>query len=791
MYDINKHMRVLELNKVLEMLAAHTCTADGAEQARQIVPTGDEWEVNELLRETYDAHSLHARYTSPSFGAMHNIKGSLTRAAAGASLSTVELLDVAEALRVMRGLCEYRERAGADAAAIDKYFDRITPNKYIEDKITAAIISRDEISDRASSALAEIRRKKRSAEASVRERLDRIIRSADYQKYLQDAVITMRGGRFVIPVKTECRANVPGLVHDTSSSGATVFIEPTAVVEANNDIKVLESKESDEIARILAELSAEVGSFSEPIASSYDAAVVLDVIFAKAKLAYEMKASLPQVGADGVINLLRARHPLLDKQTVVPIDVSLGGGFDTLIITGPNTGGKTVTLKLIGLLTLMAECGLMLPVADGSRVSVFDRVMADIGDEQSIEQSLSTFSSHITNLVDIISDADEHSLVLVDELGAGTDPVEGAALATAIIERLRQSGCRIAATTHYAELKAFALDTAGVENACCEFDIETLRPTYRLLIGVPGRSNAFAISSRLGIESDVVRRAEQLVSDDSARFERVVVSLEQARHEAERESGEAARLREQLSEQSQSVSRRLEEAERRCEEMLEKARADAARITERAGVNANRLIGEIEQLHREAKNSSNRSDLLRQAKEALRKADKKASEGVSDGEQIRYAQPRPLRAGDRVMSPDLGGECTVLSPPDSSGRVQVQMGAVKSKVSADRLKLLEDKPKKKPQTRLTRNVVSNAERSVSRELDLRGKTVDEALAELDMFIDGAVLGGVDVITIIHGKGTGALRTAVQNELRSHKSVRTYRLGTFGEGESGVTIAQLK
>jgi len=504
---MNKHYETLELNKILEMLKAETSCEDAAELALSIQPSSDFGEVCNLLSQTEDAFSLLARFGAPSFSGLNNVGGPLTRAAAGGSLSQSELLKIGYTLRSIRTLYEWRGHCSGVNTSLDYLFESITVNKYLEDRIFACIISEDEIADKASELLSDIRRKIRAKSSSVREKLDSMIHSPHYTKFLQEPIVTQRSGRFVVPVKAEHRGDVAGLVHDTSSSGATVFIEPVSVVEANNDIKMLEGKERDEIARILYELSSEAGNFADSVKQSYYAAVQINLIFAKAHLAFKMKAAKPIVNAEGEINLRKARHPLIDKNKVVPIDVSLGEKFDTLVITGPNTGGKTVSIKTIGLLTLMTMCGLLIPASDKSKISIFNKVLVDIGDEQSIQQNLSTFSSHMTNTVDIMAQADESSLVLIDELGAGTDPTEGAALAVSIIEYLRSKGARIAATTHYAELKAYALDTDGVTNGCCEFDVETLSPTYRLLIGVPGRSNAFAISQHLGMDEEVINNA--------------------------------------------------------------------------------------------------------------------------------------------------------------------------------------------------------------------------------------------------------------------------------------------
>ena len=526
----NRHFLALELDKILQRLAEFATVEDAKALALELSPETNIVIAKGNLQKTLDAYIMLAKFGGPSFGSVKNVNNALARAAAGGVLSIRELLDIGECLRIIRSLSQWRANQSEEKAySIDLYFGSLRPNQFLESKISTSILSEEEISDNASQTLSDIRRKKRLQAARIREKLDSIIRSSTYQKCLQDAIITQRGGRFVVPVKAEFRSQVPGLVHDTSSSGATVFVEPMAVVEANNEIRVLEGKEQEEIERILMELSALAGEYAEEIKYSYEALVELNLIFAKGQLAYKMKASMPELNTEGITILKKARHPLLDDKKVVPIDISLGEKFDTLVITGPNTGGKTVSIKTLGLLTLMAMCGLMIPAADGCKICAYKKVFADIGDEQSIEQSLSTFSSHMVNIVNIMKNADDESLVLIDELGAGTDPVEGAALAMAILERLKLYGAKIAATTHYAELKAYALDTERVENGCCEFDVSTLKPTYRLLIGVPGRSNAFAISEKLGIETEVIDRAKELVSAENTRFEDVVDTLEQRR----------------------------------------------------------------------------------------------------------------------------------------------------------------------------------------------------------------------------------------------------------------------
>ena len=700
-------------------------------------------------------------------------------------------------LRVIRSLSEWRSRSEGVETCLDNFFHALMPNKFLEERILNAILSEDEMADGASPTLQDIRRKIRAASSRVRDRLDQMIRSPRYQKFLQEPIVTQRNGRFVVPVKNENRGEVPGLVHDTSSSGATVFIEPMGVVEANNEIKVLQSKERDEIDRILTELSAEAGSFADSIKASYECAVELNLIFAKAQLAYEMKAAPPLLNDEGVIELRRARHPLIAKEKVVPTDIRLGETFDTLVITGPNTGGKTVSIKTVGLLTLMAMCGLMIPVADQSRISIFTHVLADIGDEQSIEQSLSTFSAHMTNIISILHQADAHSLVLIDELGAGTDPVEGAALAMAILEQLHQQGAKIAATTHYAELKAYALQTPRVENGCCEFDVATLRPTYRLLIGVPGRSNAFAISERLGMGSEVVDRARELVSAENTRFEDVVESLEKSHQALEQEREDARAQRAEAETIRQKAEEQLKSVDKLREREMEQARTQAMRIVEQARRESQAFLMELEKLKKEKEKNQNLADLARRAKSQMKQHANAMAEVTNPVvapviDDADYVLPRPLQVGDAVLIADLDKQATVLTLPDKNGNVEVQAGPLKTRVKLQSLRLLNAKQRKnQSKSRTVRRSDSIAQTSVKTSCDLRGKTVEEALLDLDQFLDDCVMTGLNECTIIHGKGTGALRGAVQKHLRAHPMVKGYRLGTYGEGEDGVTMVTLK
>lgn len=785
---INKHHHALELDKILGRLAELTSCDEAREAALSLTPSTGLFEVNELLKETGDAHMLSGRFGSPAFGGLSNVTNALRRAQTGASLSTSELLKIARTLHVIRTLKDWRKKSAAVSSVLDMRFDSLMPSKYLEEKITSAILAEDEIADNASSELATIRRKMKLCSSRAREILNKMIRSSVMQKYLQDSIVTMRSGRFVIPVKAECRGNVPGLVHDTSGSGATVFVEPMAVVEANNEIKVLESKEQDEIARILYFLSSEVGVNADSIIKSYNTAVELNVIFAKAELGYKMKASMPIMNDKGIIELKKARHPLINPETVVSTDVTLGIDFDTLIITGPNTGGKTVSLKLIGLLTLMAMCGLMIPAADNSRISVFDHVFADIGDEQSIEQSLSTFSAHITNTIDILNNVNDRSLVLLDELGAGTDPVEGAALAIAILQDFRAKGAKIASTTHYAELKAFALQTNGVENGSCEFDVATLRPTYKLLIGIPGRSNAFAISLRLGMNANLVEKAQQLVSAESRQFEDVVSALEKQQQGLDKKIKEVELAEIKARKAQRKAEQELEEVRLKAQQEIEKARQQALEITTKTRAQAYSLLDEIEAIKKKPDASSEDKSQLRNKIKQLEQTADPVTKKSQDG----YILPRKLKIGDEVLIFDIDKNATVLALPDSTGKVLVQAGIIKTRVDESNLRLLNNKKKKTTLTSSRRAVNrSNLDVKAVTEVDLRGMTALEAIMELENAIDSAVLSNINQITIIHGKGTGVLRAEVHKFLKTCKAIKSYRLGVYGEGEAGVTIAELK
>lgn len=790
---MNKNHKTLELDLILEKLAAECSCDDAKDLARGLKPACDMAEVEMLLQQTEDAFSLLARFGGPSFSGLKNVNNSLHRAAAGGSLNPKELLDIAYCLRALRTLDEWRNHSSGVKTSLDFFFEGITSNKYLETKILSCIVSEEEIADKASDTLFDIRKKIRSKENSIREKLDSLIHSSHYQQFLQEAIITQRNGRFVVPVKAECRGNVPGLVHDTSSTGATVFIEPASVVDANNDIKVLQGKERDEIMRILYELSAESGDFAESIKHSYESAIRLNLIFAKAHLAYKMKATKPILNNEGIICLKKARHPLIDSKKVVATDIALGDEYDTLVITGPNTGGKTVSLKTLGLLTLMTMCGLFIPVADMSRVSVFNNILVDIGDEQSIAQSLSTFSSHMVNIIDIMKKADDKSLILIDELGAGTDPVEGAALAVSIIEALREKGAIIAATTHYAELKAYALDTPGVTNGCCEFDIETLRPTYKLLIGVPGRSNAFAILKHLGMTQDVIDNAKAIVGSDNRDFEAVLEKLEASRHALEEERKIAEEMTERarkIEEKAQSEMDKIETLKAR---ELDKAKREAQKLIDAAERKSSQFLLELDKLKKE-QTSSNATEIARKTRRAVKAQMGEMDDLINPNEladnwDYDYKLPRNPVPGDRIVIKGIG-EGEVLEFKNNN--VFVKSGLLKTRVKLSDIMIL-DKPKKKP-VKTQHNVYrtsSRADADVKTEIDMRGETVDEALSELGLFIDRCVLNNIEEIRIIHGKGTGALRSAVTDYLKTHPNVSEYRLGRYGEGENGVTIAKLK
>lgn len=788
-----KYCKTLELDKILAELAGFGCCEYARERILAIRPYTNLNLVREELLKTNDAFELSAKFGTPSFFNLKTPHEPLKLAKAGGLLTLRNFLNLAEVLRQVRLLTEWYRQCENIQNTLRELFGCLQPNQALEKRIAAVIINEEQIDDFASAELADIRRKMRAKQASAKQSMEKIIRSSKYQKMLQDSIVTMRDGRFVIPVKAEYKSEVPGLVHDTSGSGATLFVEPMSVVEANNEIRVLEMQEKAEIERILYELAVLCAEHADNIEQNFDVIIALNIYFAKSNLAAKMRAQMPEVVEDGSIILNKARHPLIDPNKVVPISLELGNTNQTLVVTGPNTGGKTVTLKTIGLLTLMAMCGMLLPVSSGSTISVFRKVLVDIGDEQSIEQNLSTFSAHMTNIVSIMKEADKKSLVLVDELGSGTDPVEGAAIAISILEQLKAQGSIIAATTHYPELKLYAIETPRVENACCEFDVKTLQPTYRLLIGVPGRSNAFAISRKLGLSETVLQYANTLVSHKDKSLESVIDSLEQSRQAFEEKEKEYNQKLADYRVRFEKMETERAEIQAQKEQIVEQAREQARKIVERVKFESELLMDELDDLRKQkehadfiAKTNAARGQ-LRSRLDSLHKEANPVSTRSNDG----YRLPRKLKIGDSVQIFDIDKKAVVLEEPDKSGMVSVQAGIIKMRVKLENLRLLKEENPYKPKSKVMRTVRSNAERSGGSELDLRGKMVEEALMELDFFIDRSVMSHLENITIIHGKGTGALRKAVQGHLKGHRSIKTFRLGVFGEGESGVTIATLK
>lgn len=792
----DKSIRTLELPRVLELLSEQAVSAEAKQRALRLRPETEPEEVLRLLDQTDAARNLIGLRGSPSFSGVKPVAEALDRADRGGALNTRELLTIADLLTAARRAKEYFNDEAAEKTAIDHLFLSLHGNRFLEEKIKRAIPDEDTIADAASTELADIRRHMRAAQAKSRQILQKIISSPSYGKILQETIITQRDGRFVVPVKAEHKGDLPGLVHDISSTGATLFVEPMGVVQANNEYIELQAKEQKEIDRILAEFSAEAAAHREDIQWDYDTLVHLDLIFARGQLSYKMNAVRSEVRRDGAIHLRKARHPLLDPKTAVPIDIELGDTFDTLVITGPNTGGKTVTLKTLGLLTLMTQCGLHIPAADRSVVSVYERVLADIGDEQSIEQSLSTFSAHMVNIVEILKEADRHSLVLFDELGAGTDPVEGAALAIAVIQHVRRLGAKVAATTHYAELKTFAMTTAGVENASCEFDVETLAPTYRLLIGIPGKSNAFAISRRLGLPEDVIAAAQEQMSGESVRFEDILTQLEEKRQALEKREQEADRLLRQREEDARRAREFREQMERAKENARSRGEAEAKRILRDARTAADQVFQELSEM-RKAQAKAERMLNENEARAALRRTLNEAEEAVSrrDARQEPIPKPsRPIRAGDLVEIPGVKTPAEVVSV-GKDGTLQLKAGILKMKAKVDEVRLIEDDEraarKKTPSVTIRQNADRALRASAARELDIRGMETLEAESVVENFISAAVMGKLETVTIIHGKGTGALRKAVHDILRRNKAVKSFRLGVYGEGESGVTVVTLK
>lgn len=795
---MNKEYKKLELDKVLTLLSENAWSDVCKEQCLKTEPILDLELCRKELKKTDDAFVLSSKFGTPRFSNIKDVCGCVKRAYGGATLSLRELLDISAVLREISGLCSWYSQCSGIENSLQEYFELLVPKKSLQEAIDNAILSEEEISDSASPELSRIRRSIARQSANIREQLNKLIKNQETKKFLQESLITQRDGRFVVPVKVEHKSEINGLVHDVSSSGATLFIEPISVVEANNEIRVLEAQEQAEIERIIKSLSQEAGECSEDIITGYTNALRLELYFAKANFGAKMKGTTPEITKEPVLFLNKARHPLIDHKTVVPITIELGTTYSCLIITGPNTGGKTVSIKTAGLLALMAECGLMIPAADGSKIGLFNGIRADIGDEQSIEQSLSTFSSHMNNIINILKDCGSGSLILLDELGSGTDPVEGAALAVSILKTLKDKGCFIIATTHYQEVKMFAIEEEGVENACCEFDVATLQPTYKLIIGVPGKSNAFAIVRRLGMNEDIINSARSLVGEENKRFERVVEDLERSRQELELLKESIAKEQRKTAELTAQIEKERTEAEKAKEFEISKARQQAMSIVEEVRFEADLLMENLEKLRKEKA----AADFAEKVKSAHSKVNSTLNKmydianPVTEKKNEKYQLPRALKLNDKVILTDIDKEGTVVSLPDGSGNCFVMVGIIRTKTNISNLRLQEQQKNGSPNKKgtkgsVTRSVQSNATRKSSMELDIRGMTSDEGIMEVDGFIDSCIMSGIKIITVIHGKGTGALREAVHRFLKQNKYVKSYRLGVYGEGEAGVTVVELK
>lgn len=784
-----KSYNTLELPVVLQMLSQEAVSETAKERCLELCPSTERAEVRRRLDETTAAKTMMTVRGGPSFSGVKDIRPSLARADLGGSLNTRELLNIARVLQAARLVRGYIADDGIGKTTIDFMFFSLHANKYLEEKITTSITGEDEIADCASSDLTSIRRQMRAAAARAREALQKIISSPSYAKALQEPIITMRSDRYVVPVKADHKGAVPGLVHDISASGMTLFIEPMGAVKANNELRELAAKEKLEIERILAELSAECAEHREDISADYEMLVRLDVIFAKAKLSYKLNCGEAGI-EDGGIVLRRARHPLLDQATAVPINVELGNVFDTLVITGPNTGGKTVSLKTIGLLALMNQCGLHIPAGDGCNLPIFSRVLADIGDEQSIEQNLSTFSAHMSNIVNIIEECDDRSLLLFDELGAGTDPTEGAALAISVIEHARHKGAMIAATTHYAELKVYATNEPGVQNASCEFDVESLRPTYHLLVGIPGKSNAFAISKRLGLSEEIIEDAKRRVGTESASFEATIEKLEQTRLMLEKDRLEAAKKLREAEESAKKAAFARAELEVRLEKADIKAKREAERIINEARATAEETFRELDEM-KQHRNDEENSNAVNEARSELRRKLNAGKDKLTAQreEPVEQKSARPVRAGDVVQIKSMGMKAEVVSAKD--GVLTLRAGIMNVTAKEDEVLLIEGQKVQTPKKIVQKSTSQLRAIAADPEIDIRGMETIEGVAAAEQFIDNAIMGKLSTVTIIHGKGTGALRNAIHQMLKRNKSVKSFRLGRYGEGETGVTVVELK
>ena len=777
-------LKVLEYEKIIEMLSKCAATSLGRELCLNLEPSFSFDIVSNLIKETKEAVDISIKYTAPAFSSIHDIKLSLKRAEISSVLSIEELINIADTLRGSRALKTYFNNIDEDFPILGDYFNLLYTNISIEDEIYRCIDNTGNISDHASSELRTIRNQIKTAESHIKDKINSIIRGQAYSKYLQENIVTIRNDRYVIPVKQEYRSNVPGLVHDSSATGSTLFIEPLAIVEANNKIHELYINEKIEIEKILTELSGLIWPLTDVLYASLNTIAQLDFCFAKAKLAIDLSAFEPKLNKNGYINLKKARHPLINKDKVVPIDIYLGKDFSTLVITGPNTGGKTVTLKTVGLISLMAYSGLFIPCNENSQIAVFDHIFADIGDEQSIEQSLSTFSAHMTNLVKILDNVNTNSLVLVDELGSGTDPVEGSALAMAILDHLYKIGAKVLASTHYSELKTYALSTEGVKNASCEFDIKTLMPTYRLIIGLPGKSNAFAISKKLGLSNTIITSAQDFLSKENINFENVISHLQIETQKLNKAREKSEKDKKEISLLKGEIIRNRKELEIHKKEIIENAKEEAREILMSAQEVAKESIREIKKAKKLKETAMNQN--FESAKSRIKEQLDKTHKIVSDDEED--FTPFDIKINDFVYIPSLDQEAKILALPDKNDMVLIQAGIVKTKISIKKLKPLKNREQKQGSVKI--NIDSKATK-IESELHLLGLRVDEALNHLDSYINSALLANMDTIRIVHGKGTGALKKAVHEYLKNNPHIKSYRLGNFGEGDLGVTIAELK
>lgn len=783
---MDKLLNTLEYNKIIDKLSSYAITKLGKEVCSSTAPSFYYEDINTKLKETNEAFNLAIKYTAPAFNAIHDIRLSLKRSEISSILSPEELLNIADTLRGTVLLKKYFDNAEESLIFLSDYINSLYTNISIQEEIYKCIDNTNHIADHASSNLSRIRNQIKSAESTIKERINSIIRGKSYSKYLQENIVTIRNDRYVIPVKQEFRANVPGLVHDSSSTGSTLFIEPIEIVEANNKIHELYIEEKIEIEKILSTLSALVFTIREDLNVSLKSIANLDFCFAKAKYAIDLNAFAPKLNNWGYINLKKARHPLIDSNKVVPIDIYLGKDFSTLVITGPNTGGKTVTLKTVGLITLMAYSGLFIPCSENSEIAVFDKVFAEIGDEQSIEQSLSTFSAHMTNIIKIINNINSNSLVLLDELGSGTDPVEGSALAISILEYLYKNGVKTLASTHYSELKTYALTTEGVKNASCEFDIKTLSPTYKLIIGLPGKSNAFAISEKLGLSKEILTNAQNFLTHEKTEFEKILSELENEKRLVNQQKEEASRYFNEVSKLKEEIQNNKDELENRKNKILERAREEAKEILLSAEEVANESIKEIKNAKKLKEAAMDRK--FNETKGKIRNQLKKS---YNDKEQtIDEYKPFDIKIGKSVYIPSLDQEATILSLPDKDNMVFVQAGIIKSKIHLHKLRELKNiqKENKSPKFSIS---IENKSQNISSEINLLGLHVDEALHILDSYINDALISNLSTVRIVHGKGEGILKKAVQDYLKNHPNIKSFRIGNFGEGDLGVTIAELK